>query len=392
MSWGPRRLAGWRAGCAGSTCANTAAATSAPPTPCACSAKQSGLPVFASRCAQGAAAGCWRRRGGRRVSPAFAGHPVAAQTAPVLAGLGAVLGHTFTFWLGFKGGKGVATSAGVMLGLAPLGAARPPSSVWAAALKVWRYVSLASILAGWTLPVAVVGVRVAHRAASNGPLLVSGPPHRRAGDRAAPRPTSPALAAGTEPKAGPPQGAGTPCFMKNIGIIGSGSWGTALGVLLAGNASRVRLWGRETRGHRSDQQRHENPAYLPGTPAARTTLRATTRMADLADSDAVFVVVPSRAVRAVAAQLAAVPLAPGVPVVSCMKGIENGTGLAHVRAASRSPARPAGGRALRSEPRRGNRPPPARRGRHRLPRPGARPAAPGTRHAARGSAPTPATT
>lgn len=114
--------------------------------------------------------------------------------------------------------------------------------------------------------------------------------------------------------------------MKNIGIIGSGSWGTALGVLLAGNASQVNIWGREPEVIDAINQRHENPGYLPGIPLP-TTLRATTRLADLSTSDAVFLVVPSRAVRDVASLFAAVPLPPAVPVVSCIKGIENGTGL-----------------------------------------------------------------
>jgi glycerol-3-phosphate acyltransferase PlsY len=101
---------------------------------------------------------------------AFTDHPLVSQAVPVLAGLGAVLGHTFTFWLGFKGGKGVATSAGVMLGLAPL-ALLGAVAVWALSLKVWRYVSLSSILAGWTLPVAVV-VQAWRTGQMNGPLLV----------------------------------------------------------------------------------------------------------------------------------------------------------------------------------------------------------------------------
>lgn len=114
--------------------------------------------------------------------------------------------------------------------------------------------------------------------------------------------------------------------MKSIGIIGSGSWGTALGVLLCGNAQRVVLWGREGQVIDTINSRHENPDYLPGVTLPES-LTATTRLEDLSESDAVFVVVPSRAVRDVAARVAAVPLAPTAPLVSCMKGIENGTGL-----------------------------------------------------------------
>jgi glycerol-3-phosphate acyltransferase PlsY len=89
--------------------------------------------------------------------PVLSGHPMAGQVVPVLTGMAAVLGHTYTFWLGFRGGKGVATSAGVMMGLAPL-ALMAAVMVWALAMKVCRYVSLSSILAGWTAPLVVAAI------------------------------------------------------------------------------------------------------------------------------------------------------------------------------------------------------------------------------------------
>lgn len=100
---------------------------------------------------------------------AFASHPLLQQLAPVLAGLATVAGHMAPVWLGFKGGKGVATSAGIMIGLAPW-----PLLIalltWLTARKIWRYVSLASILAGWALLLAVL-IQSWLRQAFNGPLI-----------------------------------------------------------------------------------------------------------------------------------------------------------------------------------------------------------------------------
>jgi glycerol-3-phosphate acyltransferase PlsY len=74
--------------------------------------------------------------------------------APLLCGLAAVLGHTASVFLRFRGGKGVATSAGVFLGLAPL-----PTGIAAAVFVVivvaTRMVSAGSILASLTFAVLV---------------------------------------------------------------------------------------------------------------------------------------------------------------------------------------------------------------------------------------------
>ena len=69
-------------------------------------------------------------------------------------GLTAFLGHVFTIFLGFKGGKGVATALGVFLGTSPLSVLLA-LAVFALLLYVWRYVSLASITAAALIPVAV---------------------------------------------------------------------------------------------------------------------------------------------------------------------------------------------------------------------------------------------
>jgi len=77
---------------------------------------------------------------------------VAPDNMKALAALVAVLGHIFPVWLGFKGGKGVATGFGVFLVAAPW-AALAAISVFIVVLALSRYVSLASILGAASFPI-----------------------------------------------------------------------------------------------------------------------------------------------------------------------------------------------------------------------------------------------
>jgi len=72
----------------------------------------------------------------------------------VLFGLAAIIGHAFPVYLRFKGGKGVATSAGMLLGVAPL-AVGVGLLFWIFCMAIWRYVSLASIVASVAAAVIV---------------------------------------------------------------------------------------------------------------------------------------------------------------------------------------------------------------------------------------------
>ena len=71
----------------------------------------------------------------------------------VLCGLAAILGHNYTPWLGFKGGKGIATSAGVLCAMIPIVFA-VALSLWIIAVLVTRTVSIGSLLAAAVLPLA----------------------------------------------------------------------------------------------------------------------------------------------------------------------------------------------------------------------------------------------
>jgi len=74
-------------------------------------------------------------------------------TLAIAAALAAVLGHNYTCWLRFKGGKGIATSAGVLAALAPW-ALIITLSTFLIVLWVSRYVSLGSVVAAAILPIA----------------------------------------------------------------------------------------------------------------------------------------------------------------------------------------------------------------------------------------------
>lgn len=69
----------------------------------------------------------------------------------ILAAASCVFGHSFPVWLRFNGGKGVATSAGAILGVMPI-AALTIFLVWLTVFKITRYVSIASIFAALALP------------------------------------------------------------------------------------------------------------------------------------------------------------------------------------------------------------------------------------------------
>ena len=81
------------------------------------------------------------------------GTPGEHEALEIVAALAAILGHNFTCWLGFKGGKGIATSAGVLVALVPY-SLLIILAVWIIVFALTRFVSLASICASATLPFA----------------------------------------------------------------------------------------------------------------------------------------------------------------------------------------------------------------------------------------------
>jgi glycerol-3-phosphate acyltransferase PlsY len=113
---------------------------------------------------------------------------------PVAAGLAAVIGHIYPVWLRFRGGKGVATAAGVFGVLSPL-ALVIAAGVFVITVSVTRYISLGSVAAAATLAVAA-GVDRAEAATAVGAIVAALViVHRHRGNLAR-------LAAGTERRIG----------------------------------------------------------------------------------------------------------------------------------------------------------------------------------------------
>ena len=112
--------------------------------------------------------------------------------------------------------------------------------------------------------------------------------------------------------------------MENIAVIGAGSWGTALSVVLAENCRQVTLWARREELCREIREKRENTVYLPGVQLPRNVAVTSDLEEAVAGKDALILVVPSHTVRTIARKIA--PLLTNRPVVvNCAKGIEEET-------------------------------------------------------------------
>jgi len=111
--------------------------------------------------------------------------------------------------------------------------------------------------------------------------------------------------------------------MERIGIIGGGAWGTALATVAARAGRGSVLWVLEPEVADGINTEHRNPVYLPDVDLDED-IRATTDLADAADADLLLLATPAQHLRNISTRLAE-HLAPGVPLVVCAKGVEQGT-------------------------------------------------------------------
>ena len=119
-------------------------------------------------------------------------------------------------------------------------------------------------------------------------------------------------------------------------VIGDGSWGTTLAILLARNGIATTLWSAFPEQAEEMARARRNERFLPGV-ALHGRIRATADLSALASTEAVLLVTPAQTTREMTASLAAV-LPSATPLVLCAKGIERQSGafLCDVVAEARS--------------------------------------------------------
>lgn len=113
---------------------------------------------------------------------------------------------------------------------------------------------------------------------------------------------------------------------QNIGVVGSGSWGTALALLLHRNGYHVTLWGNDAESVSRIKASGENTAYLPGI-TVPTEIHLTSQLEDLSAMDLLLLVTPSSAMREIASRLGTIELRGECVLLCCTKGVERGSGL-----------------------------------------------------------------
>ena len=115
--------------------------------------------------------------------------------------------------------------------------------------------------------------------------------------------------------------------MPRIAVIGSGSWGTTFGKVLADGGAHVVMWARRAELAHEIQEGHRNSGYLPGINLPRN-MSATTHLSEALDgASQVYLAISSQALRQNLKAVRPLVSSGDAPVVSLMKGVEKRSGL-----------------------------------------------------------------
>jgi glycerol-3-phosphate dehydrogenase (NAD(P)+) len=109
-----------------------------------------------------------------------------------------------------------------------------------------------------------------------------------------------------------------------ITVLGAGSWGTTLSILLAQNAHSVTLWSYRERYTDDIRTKRENPSFLPGIRIPERVVPTSDLLSSVQDAEMIVAAVPSQFIRSVMVRLKHLPF-DKIIVVNVAKGVENGT-------------------------------------------------------------------
>jgi glycerol-3-phosphate dehydrogenase (NAD(P)+) len=109
-----------------------------------------------------------------------------------------------------------------------------------------------------------------------------------------------------------------------ITVLGAGSWGTTLAILLANNSHAVTLWSYRDQDAQTINQRRENPSFLPGIRIPDQVTATSDLGACAEDAEMIVTAIPSQYLRSVMVKLKHVPF-DRITVVNVAKGVENST-------------------------------------------------------------------
>ena len=111
-----------------------------------------------------------------------------------------------------------------------------------------------------------------------------------------------------------------------VTVLGAGSWGTTLALILESNGHKVTCWSFDTGDIRDINNARENKKFLPGVLLPESLVFTSDLQAAIADTEVIVIVIPSHAVRDVVSKIAA-KVSSNVIWVTAAKGIENKTYL-----------------------------------------------------------------
>jgi glycerol-3-phosphate dehydrogenase (NAD(P)+) len=112
--------------------------------------------------------------------------------------------------------------------------------------------------------------------------------------------------------------------LTKIAVIGAGSWGTALAMVIADNGHEVHLWARRSEQVDEINQHHTNSKYLPNILLSKKIIAFNDLFSALEDIDIVVLVVPTKAIRDSVREIKQVLTKP-ITIIHASKGIEPGT-------------------------------------------------------------------